>query len=734
MMKKTTLLLILLVAAAATLTAGELSLERQRQIIERYMYVTGQLAELPTSLSSGEAGLTLPTKCGTPAIIEYQRNRDRLDRQLMISLGVEDATRLVRQAQYGVPGGHTLIHYDLTGRNSVWQATVDANSNGVPDYVEALARIADSSYVFIVDSLGYPAPLSDTGCVDGGDGRVDIYIDSLPAGLYGLTHNQTECYEPTYQHEAGWVVIDRDFQQLPSYKGRPLDAARVTLAHELFHTVHFALDATEHVSWFEMSAVWMEEQIYDDLNDYYLYDYIFFEKPWLSIHDTTDVFHLYIAALFPMFVTEKLDRDIVRAVWERAADLGPGSQFLEAFDFVIDSASTDPAYAKYDCNCYLQDTTNCLDSTLIVENLATYLNEFAVWNFFTGPYAEMAPEGIGYSEAAFYDHIPNERMRVFYNYPSSVLPASGDRLFPQPNGTMYVRFDNLQMIDFDTLLTLWLDHDSLWAGTDSLADVKWGVSAIFQYADNLDSHRVVSEIVDDWETVVCTTMTDTGCVKYGTFPGRFLDEILGEWVCLDGEFGSNLPCGLSNCNDSTRAIDLREYRSLTLAITPVTTDPGSIESEPPLYPYTNGRGAVGLTILAFDSTFVDQELVELQAELLTPYPNPAVVSEMGNQPLVFRFRVPTDSTSFQVSTIVTLKVDLFSVSGELVRSIVMEYDGDTRNGPDPGGAVEATWDMKNQSGKDVASGVYLAVGRLTYVDETGASLEHVDQTKVAVIR
>jgi hypothetical protein len=107
---------------------------------------------------------------------------------------------------------------------------------------------------------------------------------------------------------------------------------------------------------------------------------------------------------------------------------------------------------------------------------------------------------------------------------------------------------------------------------------------------------------------------------------------------------------------------------------------------------------------------------------------------MGNQPLVFRFRVPTDSTSFQVSTIVTLKVDLFSVSGELVRSIVTEFDGDTRNSPDPGGTVEATWDMKNQSGKDVASGVYLAVGRLTYVDQTGASVEHVDKTKVAVIR
>jgi len=716
MLKSYIILVVGFLFWVAGATAEELSLERQRQIIERYMYVTGQSATRPAALGAEEGEPGVPEKCGTPAILDFHRNYDRLDRRLLAALGVQDVLRPTKQAEYGVPGGHTLIHYDTTGEDIVWQADIDRNHDGVPDYVEVLALIADSCYDHIVDSLGYPVPLTDSLCLNGGDGRVDIYLDSLGYGYYGMTHNQAECYEPDVQHEASWIVIDRDFQRLPGYVGRPLDAARVTLAHELFHTIHFTLDATEHVSWFEMSSVWMEEEIYDEINDYYLYDYVFFDRPWTALHDTIIVGHMYQSVIFPIYLSEKYGRGVIKAIWERSGALGPGSHFLQAFDYVIDSASTDPANAQYECLCYNQDSTICLDQVLITEDLSSAFAEFAVWNFFTGPYADQAPDGIGYSEAEHYDYIPMESMDLRRHYPLTVGYAD-NRFEPQPNAAFYLRLENLQSVNLDTLLTLWFSPDP-----DAI--VEWGVTGIFQMENDPDSHLVVSETVDVWETWICTDWNDTVCLDSIQVHGRYLGEIIGNWVCTDGEFGHDpIYCDISTCSDSVKMIDLRPYRSLTVILTPTSFSTG---------PYAFGD-VVEFRFSVFDSTFVVQSLVDLPPAVLTPYPNPAIVGEMGGNGLTFRFQAPTDTTSFPIYSSFLLHLDLFTVAGELIKSVEHVYAGEDREGPRPGGVFEIDWDMKNQAGKDVASGVYLAVARL-YEGVNKNVLLVVDQTKVAVIR
>jgi len=716
-------------------SADELSLERQREIIEKYMYVTGQTAVRPASLTDPETGAPIPEKCGTPAILDYQRNRDYFDRRLMASLGVQDELRPVSQASYGVPGGHTLLHYDVTGTHAVWQAGVDSDGDGVPNYVEALALIADSCYEHIIDTLGFPRPLVDSGCVDGGDERVDIYVRALSFGYYGMTYNQSECYEPSVQNEAAWCVIDHDFQHIPEYVGRPLDAARVTLAHELFHTVHFAIDATENASWFEMSSVWMEEETYDEVNDYYLYDYVFFDRPRVALHDTIAPGHMYQAVVFPIYLSEKYGRNVIKAVWQRAGLLGPGPHFLEAFDDVIDSASQDPANAEYKCLCYDMNGTRCLDSVLLVKNFASAMAEFAVWNFFTGPFADQAPEGIGYSEAEHYAYIPLDSMDVRRTYPDRVTFAT-NRLEPAPNGALYIRLDNLQAITLDTLLTWYFTPDAN-------AIVRWGVSGIFQMENEPDSHVVVSDVITAWETWICNTWTctDSACLEWdgptclewactdsvcqdsALYPGRYVGTMLGEWVCLDGEFGTTLPCGPSTCYDSVRVIDLRPYRSLTLVLTPSTLSTG---------PYAFGN-YVEFAYRIFDTSRVDQRLANLTPAVLTPYPNPAVTREMGGDDLTFRFRTRTDSTSFPVANTALLQLDIYSVAGELVRTLEKPYEGLDRDGPRPGGIYEVGWDMRNQAGKEIASGVYLAVARLFDGPARKTQLAE-ERVKVAVIR
>ena len=69
------------------------------------------------------------------------------------------------------PSGHFYIHYDLSGNDA--PILDDNNSNGVPDYIDEVGIIADSSRHVLVDIMGFLPEPSD------GDGIYDIYIDDL---------------------------------------------------------------------------------------------------------------------------------------------------------------------------------------------------------------------------------------------------------------------------------------------------------------------------------------------------------------------------------------------------------------------------------------------------------------------------------------------------------------------------------------------------------------------------
>jgi hypothetical protein len=71
-------------------------------------------------------------------------------------------------------------------------------------------------------------------------------------------------------------------------------------------------------------------------------------------------------------------------------------------------------------------------------------------------------------------------------------------------------------------------------------------------------------------------------------------------------------------------------------------------------------------------------------------------------------------------------IDFYSVAGDHVATVESSPIADRY---DP---VIVDWDMKNQAGKDVASGVYLCYVRL--FAEDGKTLLAEDKMKVAIIR
>lgn len=157
----------------------------------------------------------------------------------------------------------------------------DANSNGIPDFVDATAGVWEHVHDVEVTQLQFKAPKSDqTSADNGGNGKTDVYIaDVGDDDLYGYCTSDDPNIERlgtsqySFYDVSAYCVVDNDYSttQFPPPSANGLAAMQVTAAHEHFHAVQFAYDALEDNWLMEGSAVWMEDVVYDEINDYYQY-------------------------------------------------------------------------------------------------------------------------------------------------------------------------------------------------------------------------------------------------------------------------------------------------------------------------------------------------------------------------------------------------------------------------------------------------------------------------------
>jgi hypothetical protein len=167
------------------------------------------------------------------------------------------------------PGSHVCVHWAHPGLERVNAPDpTDADSDGVPDYVETTRDELNHVWDRVVTQSGYRPPRADLGPDRGAgpDSRLDVYLTDLGDDyLYGYCVPETRGPRLT---ASGYCVLDNDYA--PRQYGEaqaPLDNLRVTLAHEFFHAVQFAYDYQEDPWLMEGTAVWVEDEIYDDIDD-----------------------------------------------------------------------------------------------------------------------------------------------------------------------------------------------------------------------------------------------------------------------------------------------------------------------------------------------------------------------------------------------------------------------------------------------------------------------------------
>lgn len=186
-----------------------------------------------------------------------------------------------------------------------------------------------------IEQLGYRKPQSDLNSENHGFGRaLDIYFADIgDDGLYGYCTTD----EPNADEKrtvSAYCVLDNDYDpgqyDAPPPEVNGLDALKVTLAHEFFHAVQFNYDWREALFLMEGTAVWMEDQVYDDIDAAYafLFDSILHqpEVPLTAFQDGDDGQNFeYGAFVFFTQLAEAYgngpgddDPKIIRKVWNKA--------------------------------------------------------------------------------------------------------------------------------------------------------------------------------------------------------------------------------------------------------------------------------------------------------------------------------------------------------------------------------------------------------------------------------
>ncbi|HYM64152.1 MAG TPA: MXAN_6640 family putative metalloprotease [Gaiellaceae bacterium] len=151
---------------------------------------------------------------------------------------------------------------------------VDSNRNGRPDYVDKTVKTMNKVWQTEIGAYGYKRPRSDSrsGSHHGGNpnGRIDIFIADIGnRGLYGYCQtDDPRINRATYRRASAYCVFDNDFKrsQFPTGANR-LAALRVTAAHEFFHAIQFGYDLFEDRAFMEGSATWMEDEVFDKVDD-----------------------------------------------------------------------------------------------------------------------------------------------------------------------------------------------------------------------------------------------------------------------------------------------------------------------------------------------------------------------------------------------------------------------------------------------------------------------------------
>jgi hypothetical protein len=318
-------------------------------------YIKGNLLEL-----SHEKGV--PIKCGTFYNFQVHRHWDQLNSELQALYVKKIEQTKQKEKSMLTPGGHFMLHWDESNASIHAVPLEDIGGNGIPDYIDSAAVILDHVWEVEINRLGYDIPPQSNGQ------PVTVYYVYFSdlSYMYGQTvfefRTKINDLRTVY---SSYMELENDYSE--GFYSPGLAGLKVTAAHEFHHAIQVGYNYQEQQLYFyEMTAVWMEDVVYPEVNDYFQYLPSFFHEVSNLPFDLFNGVYPYANSIYLHMIVKKYGRELVHAIWEN---------FKSKIDFI--DIMADIMY---------QRGSSWLES----------LNEYGVWIYNTGIRADTVkyfPEG-----------------------------------------------------------------------------------------------------------------------------------------------------------------------------------------------------------------------------------------------------------------------------------------------------------------------------------------------------
>jgi hypothetical protein len=364
---------------AALVSEGDLSFEQG--LVVRFQRVFD-----PASLPPELRGAAVPDRSATLLIHEFGRLRETLSPTVVDQI---DTYLTPRAAAFSYGTAHFDLAYDTQGADAVPAGDVSP-ANGVPDFVERVGEYLETSWTALFDQAGFRAPRVSAG-------RYPVSFRDM--GAYGYTEEQDG---------ATHIVLHRSFQGFPANSdpdGSVLGAAKVTAAHELKHASQFATSGWTEQGWLEADAVWAEDFVFDETDDYLRFlasgSPVSAPEGWLPNGAAS-----YEDCLWQRSLSEAHGPRVLVDFFERRAAV-PGEAVTASFDAVLRQRGS---------------------------SLGEAARRLGVWSHFCGANARQRP--VGFEEAEGY---PTPPVGAFLDHDSAALSRTVSML-----GTTFVMVSTSQ--------------------------------------------------------------------------------------------------------------------------------------------------------------------------------------------------------------------------------------------------------------------------------------------------
>tara|TARA_B100001996_G_scaffold3730_2_gene3198 strand:- start:8261 stop:10030 length:1770 start_codon:yes stop_codon:yes gene_type:complete len=223
--------------------------------------------------------------------------------------------------------GYFRFHYTTTGTHAV--ANSDTNNNSIPDYIDYIVNVFTYVASTQLDSFSYSEPPSDSWYPanedNGGSNHYDIYIRNLESNVYGYVAPENFAQSGDFGDNenssatelnalTSYMALRNNYNGFP---GSQEESIKVTAAHEFHHSIQSGYDGFESQWLMEATAVAMEEQVYDEINDCYQYLPSWFNEPHKSLDHQSD--HWYGSFIYAQYIYEHLGGFLtLRKIWQKS--------------------------------------------------------------------------------------------------------------------------------------------------------------------------------------------------------------------------------------------------------------------------------------------------------------------------------------------------------------------------------------------------------------------------------